>query len=132
MNGSMVSDPIYGRWARLNRGSKKSWRMAPNQVSLLAYLHFGSGLGIDRLCAGTVTVFGPGLPVVRVGRHFTLLTIYISSFLRRVPLPIGNLQSRTIYMAVKSGAIRYDFHIVYWAFVIALNFSAACNLLYAG
>lgn len=97
--------------------------MAPNQVSLLAYLHFGSGLGTDRLCAGTVTVFGPGLPVVRVGRHFTLLTIYITSFLRRVPLPIGNLQGGTIYMTVKSGAIHYDFYIVYRVFVIALNYS---------
>jgi len=44
-----------------------------------AYLHFGSGLGLDRLCGFTGTVFGPGFLVVRVGLHFVFVAIDITS-----------------------------------------------------
>ena len=42
---------------------------------LPTYLHFGSFLGFERLWAGTLTVFGPGLPLVRTGRHLVLVAI---------------------------------------------------------
>jgi len=44
-----------------------------------AYLHFGSGLGVDRLCDFTETFFGPGFPLVRVGLHFVFVAIDITS-----------------------------------------------------
>ena len=54
--------------------------MAPATVVQLTttsyrHLHFGKVLGVDRLCAGTLTVFGPGFFVVRTGRHFVLVAI---------------------------------------------------------
>jgi len=51
-----------------------------NPTLLPNYLHFGNGLGFDRLCAGTVTVLGSGLPTIRVGRHLTLVAIISSPF----------------------------------------------------
>jgi len=34
------------------------------------------GLGFERLCGFTGTVFGPGFFVVRVGRHVVLAIVY--------------------------------------------------------
>jgi len=52
--------------------------MAPTTIQ--AYLHFGSGLGLDRLCDFTVTVFRPGFFVVRTGLHFVLVAMDITPF----------------------------------------------------
>ena len=41
----------------------------------LTYLHFGKGLGLERGCAFTRTVFGPGFALTRVGRHFVLVAM---------------------------------------------------------
>jgi len=41
--------------------------------------YFGSGLGVDRLCGFTVTVFRPGFFAVRVGLHFVFVAIDIIS-----------------------------------------------------
>jgi hypothetical protein len=42
------------------------------------------GLGVDRLCAGTLTVFGPGFLSVRWGRQTALSAISLTSFLEPV------------------------------------------------
>ena len=54
-------------------------------VSLLnTHQHFFlMGLGVDRLCEGTLTVFGPGFVPVRCGRHLAFLSAIAFSFLYR-------------------------------------------------
>jgi len=57
--------------------AEKAKGVAPTVIQ--TYLHFGSDLGLDRLCGFTGTVFGPGFLVVRVGLHFVFGAIDFTS-----------------------------------------------------
>ena len=47
----------------------------PRKARIYYYLHLGSFVGTLLLCAGTITVFGPGFHVVLVGLHLVLVAI---------------------------------------------------------
>ena len=82
-NGRLAANLEYVRIIR--------WRLPPRLVlpNRFSYLHLGKGLGVERLCVLTLTLFGPGFFDVREGRHFTLVAICITSLLGQWPAVRG-------------------------------------------